>query len=66
MTFQSALIVLVVVSISLIGCTNADQQKPSSFLSSYDRYKNICHKIGMEPTCRKRPIDGKKIYLFLL
>ena len=63
MTFQTAWMVLVVVSISLIGSTNADQQKPGSFLSCYDRYKNICHKIGPEPMVNEGlcydPISGK-------
>ncbi|XP_078341809.1 uncharacterized protein LOC111110026 [Crassostrea virginica] len=55
MSFGAAPFVFVFVNMVVIGCTDADQQKPSSFLSSYDSYKNICSKIGWEPKCRKPP-----------
>ena len=65
MTFGAAPWVFVFVSMVMIGCTDADQQKPSSFLSSYDRHRNICHKIGWEPKCGKQPISGIIFYLYL-
>ena len=58
MGFVAASLVFVLVSMVVIGCTDADQQKPSSFISIYDSYKNICHKIGWEPKCGKQPISG--------
>ena len=57
--------VIVFVNMVVIGCTDADQQKPSSFLSSFDSYRNICHKIGWEPKCRKQPISGIIVHLYL-
>ena len=58
MGFEAASLVFVLVSKVVIGCTDADQQKPSSFLSIYDSYKNICHKIGWEQKCGKQTISG--------
>ena len=65
MSFGAAPLVFVFVNMVVIGCTDADQQKPSSFLSSYDSYKNICSKIGWEPKCRKPPYSGINSHLYL-
>lgn len=41
------------VAMYVITFASADQQNSSSFLSNYAIHKNICHKIGCEPKCRK-------------
>lgn len=61
MRFGAASFLTVFVSMAVIGFTNADQQKPSSFLSSYDSYRNICRKIGWEPKCREQPITSMEV-----
>ena len=58
MGFVAASLVFVLVSMVVIGCSDADQQKNSSFISIYDSYKKICHKIGWEPKCGKQPIKS--------
>ena len=65
MSFGTAPLVFVFVNMVVICCTDADQQKPSSFLSSFDSYKNICSKIGWEPKCRKQPNSGINSHLHL-
>ena len=61
MRYGAASFLTVFVSMAVIGCTNTDQQKTSSFLSSYDSYRNICRKIGWEPKCRKQPITSMEV-----
>ena len=65
MGFVAASLVFVLVSMVVIGCTNADQQKPSSILSIYDSYKNMCSKIGWEPKCGKQHNSGINSHLYL-
>lgn len=50
----------------LTSFSDAEQQKPSSFLSNYSSYKNICHKIGWEPKCRTEAEKGNMLYTYLL
>lgn len=54
------------VCVLLISFSDAEQQKPSSFLSNYSSYKNICHKIGWEPNCRTEAEKGNMLYTYLL
>eukprot|EP00105_Crassostrea_gigas_P012569 XP_011428603.1 PREDICTED: adiponectin [Crassostrea gigas] len=52
MDFKTMLPFVAFLCVLLISSSDAEQQKPSSFLSNYSSYKNICHKIGWEPKCR--------------
>ncbi|XP_052677046.1 complement C1q tumor necrosis factor-related protein 3-like [Crassostrea angulata] len=52
MDFKTMLPFVAFLCVLLISSSDAEQQKPSSFLSNYSSYKNICHKMGWEPKCR--------------
>uniref|UniRef100_K1QKY2 Complement C1q tumor necrosis factor-related protein 3 n=1 Tax=Magallana gigas TaxID=29159 RepID=K1QKY2_MAGGI len=56
--FRTMLPFVAFVCVLLISFSDAEQQKPSSFLSNYSSYKNICHKIGWEPNCRTEAEKG--------
>nr|XP_022300323.1 collagen alpha-2(VIII) chain-like [Crassostrea virginica] len=56
-------LVSVIVCMVLNDCIDADKTH-KDFLSSFDSFKNICHKIGWEPKCTTQPIkycQGKTI-----
>lgn len=62
MDFKTMLPFVACLCVLLISFSNAEQQKPSSFLSNYSSYKNICHKLGWEPKpkCRTEATKGNK------
>lgn len=64
MDFKTMLPFVAFLCVLLISSSDAEQQKPSSFLSNYSSYKNICHKIGWEPKCRTESTKGN-IYVYI-
>lgn len=64
MDFKTMLPFVACLCVLLISFSNAEQQKPSSFLSNYSSYKNICHKLGWEPKCRTEATKGNK-YVYI-
>ncbi|XP_078340773.1 heavy metal-binding protein HIP-like isoform X2 [Crassostrea virginica] len=58
MSFRSESVVFAFVCLWSIGFIDANQVTPNNFISSYDKYEFICHKMGWEPKCRKHYPTG--------